>query len=363
MSDQFCLRWNNYQLSLTSAFKVLRDDEDFVDCTLSTDGRNIKAHKFVLSACSPYFKELLKGISQWQHPVVFLRDVSYQDLEKLLEFVYVGEVNVSQDNLQSFLKAAEALEIKGLTDDSESKSELPPHPSSLVDRRHESAENLKKVDNPAKRGFSPKEKNSPKRPRTADLAEPFSAPAKDSANLYLKEEPLENPSNHADEHSKQLALISGRYLNNQVEEETDKAKYDGYNGDGNGDDRISSDEFHNSTSMDGLYGQMFQTDSGGLSSNSSELVECNVCKKQFASKSSMQRHQKEVHDRSTSVQCEVCHVVVGSRDRYLRHKREKHEDVQEYLCVDCNKVYHSKNSYVSHRSRYHRGLAGAYTDS
>lgn len=58
--QHFCLRWNNYQSSITSAFENLRDDEDFVDVTLACDGRSIKAHRVVLSACSPYFRELLK---------------------------------------------------------------------------------------------------------------------------------------------------------------------------------------------------------------------------------------------------------------------------------------------------------------
>lgn len=61
-TQHFCLRWNNYQSSITSAFENLRDDEDFVDVTLACDGRSLKAHRVVLSACSPYFRELLKVI-------------------------------------------------------------------------------------------------------------------------------------------------------------------------------------------------------------------------------------------------------------------------------------------------------------
>lgn len=58
--QHFCLRWNNYQSSITTAFENLRDDEDFVDVTLACDGKSLKAHRVVLSACSPYFRELLK---------------------------------------------------------------------------------------------------------------------------------------------------------------------------------------------------------------------------------------------------------------------------------------------------------------
>ena len=127
MADQFCLKWNNYQLSLTSAFKHILEEEEFVDVTLSAGGKNLKAHKVVLSACSSYFRDLLKGIGLWQHPVLVLRDVQFLELQSILEFVYLGEVNVEQDRLESFLKTAELLRIKGLTDGlGEKKQERPP---------------------------------------------------------------------------------------------------------------------------------------------------------------------------------------------------------------------------------------------
>lgn len=58
--QQFCLRWNNFQANFTSQFETLRDDEDFTDVTIACEGQKLQAHKVVLSACSPYFKELFK---------------------------------------------------------------------------------------------------------------------------------------------------------------------------------------------------------------------------------------------------------------------------------------------------------------
>ncbi|XP_037921474.1 broad-complex core protein isoforms 1/2/3/4/5 isoform X5 [Hermetia illucens] len=113
-TQHFCLRWNNYQSSITSAFENLRDDEDFVDVTLACDGRSLKAHRVVLSACSPYFRELLKS-TPCKHPVIVLQDVSFPDLHALVEFIYHGEVNVHQRSLSSFLKTAEVLRVSGLT--------------------------------------------------------------------------------------------------------------------------------------------------------------------------------------------------------------------------------------------------------
>lgn len=60
MADQFCLRWNNFQTNIVSALDSLKCSEDLVDVTLTCEGRNIKAHKVILSACSPYFRNVFK---------------------------------------------------------------------------------------------------------------------------------------------------------------------------------------------------------------------------------------------------------------------------------------------------------------
>ena len=114
--QRFSLRWNNYQSQLVQAFDSLLDSKDLVDVTLGVEGKKLTAHKMLLSACSPYFRELLRD-NPCQHPIIILRDVSYEDVSSLLRFMYNGEVSVSQDSLNSFLKSAESLKIKGLTEE------------------------------------------------------------------------------------------------------------------------------------------------------------------------------------------------------------------------------------------------------
>ncbi|XP_058122941.1 protein bric-a-brac 2-like [Anopheles ziemanni] len=113
--QQFCLRWNNYQTNLTSVFDQLLQSESFVDVTLACDGQSIKAHKMVLSACSPYFQTLFFD-NPCQHPIVIMRDVSWAELKAIVEFMYKGEINVSQDQIGPLLKVAEMLKIRGLAD-------------------------------------------------------------------------------------------------------------------------------------------------------------------------------------------------------------------------------------------------------
>lgn len=113
--QQFCLRWNNYQNNLTSCFDQLLQSQSFVDVTLACEGQSLKAHKVVLSACSPYFQSLLME-NPCRHPIIIIRDVKYCDLKAAVDFMYRGEINVSQDQIAALLKVADTLKIRGLTD-------------------------------------------------------------------------------------------------------------------------------------------------------------------------------------------------------------------------------------------------------
>lgn len=111
-TQQFCLKWNNHQSNMLSIFDQLLSSEHFVDVTLACDGLSVRAHKMVLSACSPFFQSLFIQ-NPCEHPIVILKDIRFVDLKALVQFMYRGEVNVSQDQLPTLLKAAEALKIKG----------------------------------------------------------------------------------------------------------------------------------------------------------------------------------------------------------------------------------------------------------
>ncbi|KAL1129456.1 hypothetical protein AAG570_013982 [Ranatra chinensis] len=126
-NQQFCLRWNNHQSTLVSVFDTLFESGTLVDCTLAAEGRFLKAHKVVLSACSPYLEALLSQHYE-KHPIIILKDVTFTELKAMLDYMYRGEVNISQDQLGTFLKAAESLHIKGLTDNSGGGSGVNEHP-------------------------------------------------------------------------------------------------------------------------------------------------------------------------------------------------------------------------------------------
>ena len=116
--EKLCLKWNDFQDIVQTSFAELRGDNDFTDVTLACEGRSIKAHKVILSASSPFFKRLLKTHTHPQ-PLIYMRGMSANDLTAMVDFIYLGEASVFQEQLENFLALAEELELKGLKGSSE----------------------------------------------------------------------------------------------------------------------------------------------------------------------------------------------------------------------------------------------------
>ncbi|XP_062556466.1 modifier of mdg4-like isoform X23 [Armigeres subalbatus] len=141
--EQFSLCWNNFNTNLSAGFHESLVRGDLVDVTLAAEGQLVKAHRLILSVCSPYFRKMFTQMPANQHAFIFLKDVSHSALKDLIQFMYCGEVNVKQDALPAFISTAEALQIKGLTETGESAptqpspakettSHLPPSASSTT---------------------------------------------------------------------------------------------------------------------------------------------------------------------------------------------------------------------------------------
>ena len=115
MSEKFCLQWNDFKENIHAAFGRLRDDTEFADVTLvCEDGQLVEAHKVILAASSPVFQKILQE-AKHPRPLVYLKGFQLEHLQTILDFLYFGEVNVYQENLDSFLAIAEELKLKGLS--------------------------------------------------------------------------------------------------------------------------------------------------------------------------------------------------------------------------------------------------------
>ena len=136
MAEKICIKWDDFQVNMSSSFARIRKDFEFSDVTLACeDGQQLEAHRAILAASSPYFQKLFRR-NKHIHPLVFMRDVDFQDLVAIVDFLYSGEANILQDNLDSFMALAEDLKLEGIfgeteilspsSEDQESFSNAPP---------------------------------------------------------------------------------------------------------------------------------------------------------------------------------------------------------------------------------------------
>ena len=108
------IRWDDFAANLSSALHNLRGDENFADLTLVCADQQVEVHKVVLASSSKFFWRVLKNIKH-SHPLIYLKGIKFKDLEAVLSFMYLGQVNLAQEDLDSFLALAEELELNGLT--------------------------------------------------------------------------------------------------------------------------------------------------------------------------------------------------------------------------------------------------------
>ena len=117
MTEKFSLTWNDFNENVSRTFSSMRHQEDFFDVTLvSDDQEQFSAHKVVLSACSEYFGNVLRK-NKHTHPLLCLEGVSSSELNCLLDYVYNGQAQLFQEDLDRFLKIANRLQLKGLIED------------------------------------------------------------------------------------------------------------------------------------------------------------------------------------------------------------------------------------------------------
>merc|ERR1712126_500076 len=114
MSERYSIKWDNFQNNVTKSYRKFRDEADFFDVTLvSDDQKQISAHKVVLSACSQYFKNILK-VNKHPNPLLCLEGISSQEINSVLAFAHHGEASIYQDDLERFLKVGGRFQLEGL---------------------------------------------------------------------------------------------------------------------------------------------------------------------------------------------------------------------------------------------------------
>ncbi|XP_023339260.1 protein tramtrack, beta isoform isoform X37 [Eurytemora carolleeae] len=313
-TEKFCLKWNDFESNISLAFREIRDEKDFFDVTLACDDDQLQAHKVILSACSPFFRNILKR-NPHQHPLLYLKGVKYSDLQSVLNFMYHGEVNVAQDELNSFLAVAEELRVKGLTQNNGSQSAKGREPVS-------------KSPPPIKSNARPSERDSgppPKRPRPTPPTQ-ITPPDDDDIQevVPVKSEPRDS--------SAVISTPGDMYQPSSNQQSLALTEEDDYGQDESYDDYGQYG--------DGSYdGQMMDPSmAGGADGNKdldlliSEYMHrdpvlgwvCSGCNKISTNKFNIINHIEAKHIQTPGVTCDLCYKLFKTRESLRKHRSLEH---------------------------------------
>jgi len=300
-SENFCLRWNDFESNVSGAFRDLRQEADFFDVTLGCpDGKSLQAHKVILSACSSTFKTMLRDTQRntnSHHPYIFLRGVSFPDLSAVLDFMYHGEVNVAQEDLNSFLAVAEELQIKGLTQKEGGEPSKPkPSGSGAVKRPVQpSSENVSASSTPAVKKIR---RSSPDLPEQGQIK-----------TIDIKSDPEAGPSG-----ASQAVNRDGGASADYADESGDFEDYGDYYGEGEGGDN----------GADGSMMEGGEEGAGGKEKRPEGIIEvgghfiCLNCGLTFNRKNTADRHFRNLHIPQPKATCHVCQRVF--KNLFYRNK-------------------------------------------
>jgi len=337
-SEKFCLRWNDFESNISVAFRELRDDKDFFDVTLACDDEQISAHKVILSACSPFFRNILRR-NPHQHPLLYLKGVKYTDLQSVLNFMYHGEVNVAQEELNSFLAVAEDLRVKGLTQNQGGASSAVRRPKSPIMKPS--------VTRPPDREIH---QQPPKRPRPAEpprnnisSLSSISSHAVDDDDIQevvpVKSEPRDpvplpqspmvasTPIYHAPspvvstpQPSHSLAPVDDQTIAYQDESYEDYGQYE-------------TDQSYDGSMMDA--GMMPQAGADGNKEYVASLI--------------------AQLDDGKGFMCLLCNKVSSQKTNLKKHIQCMHTEDTPQDCSYCGKQFKNRNTLQNHVSLHHRG--------
>ncbi|XP_068210944.1 zinc finger and BTB domain-containing protein 7C-like isoform X2 [Palaemon carinicauda] len=188
------LTWNNHSSTFCKTISSLRAKERYTDVTITCEGKFYQVHKFVLATCSEYFEKIFQE-TPCKHPVIVLRDVSCDELEALLNYMYIGSVSVAQSDLARLIKVAELFQIKGLAvpDDPPRSSDIETHGTNSESR--DGFENYYRGKGRESRGSSPRRKEKHARSDDDEVTVPRAKRVRSFENVARLQGPSEDQTN------------------------------------------------------------------------------------------------------------------------------------------------------------------------
>jgi len=342
-SEKFCLRWNDFETNISIAFRELREEKDFFDVTLACDDSQVQAHKVILSACSPFFRNVLRR-NPHQHPLLYLKGVKYKELLSVLNFMYMGEVNVAQEELNSFLAVAEDLRVKGLTQNNSSSEAKPKSEPPKITRPPPQRE-------PEREPISQPKRPRPNAPTITPTPQSFHVEDDDIQEVVpVKSEPRDPLPMSTDSMSTAMAPV----VDNTVPHyQTDQVAHSSMQQPQA--NAVALDDSYADESYDyGQYGDGYDDGSGMIDPNTGmpmqgagadgnkgwELIDSII-------------FSKIITHSANEFQCVDCLHTSKTKQNLAVHIEANHVDHPGVTCSICNKPCTTRDALRKHMVRYH----------
>ena len=283
---EFKLSWQTYTNHMKEMMQDMMKFNDFTDVTLITDDKKaIRAHRNILSANSPVFKNIFLMETNSNHPIIYLRGIKLSDLESILEFIYLGEVSVQEESIDEFYSVAKNLEIKELGENNHGlesvgsfKQGSPCEDIVIENDNVEDVKNQEDVHNVQDvEGTTESSQNTDTKENARFLCDydqcDYQGPRRRLKDHILsKHKGVMYPCSQCDYQATREALLTRHFLH----------KHEGFR------------------------------------------YPCSECDYQATWPGSLQKHILNIHDYKTVYSCELCEYTGRNKESFQRHTRNKH---------------------------------------
>ena len=300
--EKYTLAWRSYSDHLREALGDMMSSNEFADVTLVTDDKQqIRAHRNILSACSPVFKSILQIDSNNVNPIIYLRGIQHSEMESIIQFIYRGEARFYEERMNEFLLVSKNLEIKDL--------------STSIDTNHP-AHSIEEIDE--------YENNSL-------ISDVKSIDKKSTAQTFNDDDTNDEHQTHTDNKPRKPKIDNA----NKKVSKTKGVKY-----------HCSQCDYQANHSSNLTLHVQYK--------HQGVKYPCNQCDQQFSRPGGLTVHIKTKHE-GVKYACNQCDYQAGYPGDLKKHNQSIHEGVR-YTCDQCEKQYTDPSNLNNHKQAKHEGV-------
>ena len=336
--EKLKLSWNTYSDHLREMMKEMMTSDIYTDVTLVCDDKKqLKAHRNILSACSPVFKDILQIDTRSIQPIIYLRGIEHSEMESILQFIYFGEASFYECRLDELLLAAKSLGVRELSDFVRPELHLNIEKSKTQNEDHETTDEIY----PEKENFGEcQDQQVIKQDMSDDLVQ-----QNFEHELELELEALKDSNEHQAEVSREETIEQFSNETNTIKDQS-LVQYRVKN--------LNCSECDIHFKSDISLRIHIQSVHEGLG------YKCNQCDMNFTSKYGLRRHIEVLHQKIKHT-CHVCGKQFLDKDNLTLHIENKHEGVR-YPCNLCDYKAPIRKSLAFHKKSVHEGVKHPCTE-